>query len=201
MEADRARGASFGDVRDLGVAVKSTWRWLDYKGGVYNGSGETMNEADRNVGKAVVAQLGVRPAVIKGLRIGASAASSGEASADKPTRDRMGVDFVYATSHALVQAEAMRGQDGVVRRQGTYALAAFIPAKSLKVLARFDMWDPDTRKEGAALDVTERDYMAGLTWLPPATRLKLQLNVVRKTYSNELLPAVTLAQTQLQASW
>lgn len=113
----------------------------------------------------------------------------------------MGAELLYARGRALVQAEAMHGQDGAVTRQGMYALGAFYVLPSLKLTTRFDAWDPDVQKDAAAADVTERDYLAGLTWIPVATRLKVQLAVVRKTYTRDITPAVTLALTQLQASW
>ena len=107
----------------------------------------------------------------------------------------------YARGRALLQSEVMVGRDGMVTRQGMYALGGVSVLPSLKLVARFDAWDPDSRNEGAGTDVTERDYLGGFTWLPPATRLKLQLAVVRKTYSHAITPAATLALTQLQASW
>jgi hypothetical protein len=201
MESDKGRGASFGDVRDLGVAAKGKWRWLEYRAGVFDGSGETMNDVDKNVGKAIVGQLAFRPTFIPGLRIGSSAATSGRKTDDKPKRDRVGADVVYARGRVLFQAEGMHGQDAATMRQGMYALTSVAVLRSVKLSARFDAWDPDVQKESAFADVTERDYLAGFTWLPAATRLKLQFAVVRKTYSSKITPAVTLALTQLQASW
>lgn len=201
MESDRARGGSFGDVRDLGVAARGKWRWLEYRAGVFNGSGETMNEVDKNAGKALVGQLGLRPSFVKGLRLGASGATSGQAAADKPIRDRYGVDVVYLRGRVLVQTEAMQGRDGTITREGMYAMAGFNVLKTVKLLTRFDAWDPDIRKEGLAADVTERDYLAGITWLPSKTRLKAQLAVVHKTYSSAITPSITQLLTQVQASW
>ena len=201
MESDRARGASFGDVRDLGATARGTWRWIEYRAGVFNGSGETMNDVDRNVGKAIVGQLAFRPPFAPGLRVGSSAASSGTGTQDKPTRDRVGAELVYARGRVLVQAEGMRGQDGSLVRQGLYTLAAVRVLPTVKVIGRFDAWDPDVHSEGSSADVTERDYLGGVTWTPAGTRLKLQCAVVHKTYSLAITPSATLALTQLQASW
>ena len=201
FESDRARGGSFGDIRDLGADVRGKLNLLEYRAGVYNGSGETMNEVDKNVGKTVTGQLGLRPSFVKGLTIGTSAATSGRATGDKPTRDRIGAHVVYSFGKALVQSEVMTGQDGTTRRAGLYALAGFNVLPSLKVVARFDAWDPNTKREVAAGDVTERDYLVGFTWLPAATRLKAQFAVTRKTYTRDITAPVTLALTQLQASW
>jgi hypothetical protein len=201
MEMDRARGGSFGDVRDLGVAARGKWRRLDYRAGVYNGSGESMSEMDKNVGKAVVAQLGFKPPFVKGLRLGASGATSGKPAGDKPVRDRVGADLQYNVAGFLLQAEAMRGQDAGVQRGGLNAFVVRSIVPSLKVLARFDAWDPDVHKEGTPATVTERDYLAGFTWLPGSTRLKVQVNIVRKTYTRGLSPAMTQVLSQIQASW
>jgi hypothetical protein len=201
MESDKSRGGSFGDVRDLGVAARGSWRSLDYRAGLFNGSGETMNDVDKNVAKSAAGRLDWRVPFFDGLRIGASGVTSGPATVDKPTRDRVGADVRYVRGPALIQSEAMAGRDGATVRHGMYALAAVAVRPGLKVIARFDAWDPDARKESTPADVTERDYLAGLTWFPGGTRLKLQAALVHKTYSNAITPSVTAALTQLQASW
>jgi hypothetical protein len=201
MESSKARGASFGDVRDLGVAARGTWKQLDGRLGLFNGTGETMNDADKNAAKSGAAIIGWRPAFVQGLRVGASGATSGAATGDKPARDRVGVDVRYAHDWLTLQSEAMTGRDGSTTRRGMYALVGIAPIMSVKFVARFDGWDPDARKESTAADVTERDYLGGATWLPQATRLKLQIAVVRKTFTYSLAPSTTLLLTQLQASW
>lgn len=201
MESSKSRGASFGDVRDLGLAARGSVKSVDYRAGLFNGTGETMNDVDKNVAKAGAALIGWRVPFVKGLRIGASGATSGAATGDKPARDRVGADIRYVRGIFTVQSEAMTGQDGILRRAGMYVLGAAGPTKTVKIVARFDAWDPDTKTEATAASVTERDYLAGATWLPAATRLKLQLAVVRKTYTHNLTPAATLLLTQLQASW
>ncbi|HMC55204.1 MAG TPA: porin [Gemmatimonadaceae bacterium] len=201
MESSKTRGASFGDVRDLGAAAKGTWKRLDYKVGVFNGTGETMNDADRNAAKSVAAILGVKVPLVPGLRAGASGATSGSATADKPARDRIGVDVKYAHDWLTLQTEAMTGRDGSTTRRGMYALLGIAPMMTIKLVARFDAWDPNTTQETSAADVTERDYLVGGTWVPAATRLKLQVAAVRKTYTYSITPAVTLLLMQLQASW
>jgi len=201
MESSKARGASFGDVRDLGVAVKGGLKRLDYKAGIFNGTGETMNDADKNVAKSFAALFGVKVPFVSGLRVGASGATSGEATADKPARDRVGVDVKYAHDWLTIQTEAMTGRDGSTTRRGMYALLGVAPIMTVKLVARFDAWDPNTTQETSAADVTERDYLVGGTWVPAATRLKLQAAVVRKTYTYSIIPGATLLLTQLQASW
>ena len=201
MESDRGRGGAFGDVRDLGVQAKGKWKTLEYRAGVFNGSGENMNEsADRNVGKAVAGQLRVAVPFVKGLRLGMSGVTSGEAAGDKPVRDRVGADLVFLRGRLHLQSEAMTGMDAAIRRGGMYALAGWTSGP-LKFVARFDAWDPNTRLESAPADVTERDYLAGFTWIIPSTRLKLQTAVVRKTWTRDVTAPVTQALSQLQASW
>lgn len=201
FESDRARGGGLGDVRDLGVAASGSLRRLDYKIGMFNGSGESMNDVDRNVAKALVGQVALRPSFLNGLRLGASGATSGAATADKPARDRLGLDLVFTRSLASFQTELMTGRDGTIARRGFYALGTVSPRSGLKFVARFDAWDPDIHSEATPEDVTERDLLAGITWLPTATRLKLHVAVVRKTYSNGITPATTQLLSQLQAAW
>jgi hypothetical protein len=201
MESDKARFASFGDVRDAGVSVRRTWTALDYKVGVFNGSGETMNDVDRQVGKAVVGQLGFRPNVLPGVRVGLSGATSGRGAGDNPTRDRIGADLRVVRGPVSLQTEIMAGQDGPTHRLGWYALSTFTPRKGFKVVSRVDVFDPDLATDVYPTTVGECDYLAGFSWLPAATRLKLQINVVHKTYTAGLGPSSTLVLSQLQASW
>ena len=201
MESDKPRGASFGDVRDAGVSVRRGWSSLDYKLGVFNGSGESMNDVDKQVAKAVVGQLAFHPKFLPGFRIGASGTTSGSAAGDNPTRDRVGADARFLRGPVAVQVEAMTGQDAATRRLGRYALATYAPRPRVKLVARVDSWDPDRASDSTAATVAEHDYLGGFTWLPAGTRLKLQLNVVRKTYVAGLLPSSTLVLSQLQASW
>jgi hypothetical protein len=201
FQSDRARGGGLGDVRDLGVAASGSLRRVDYKVGVFNGSGESMNDVDRNVAKALVGQVALRPSFLRGLRLGVSGATSGAATDDKPARDRLGLDVVLTRRLASIQAELMTGRDGSIARRGFYALGTISPRSGVKFVARFDTWDPDIHSEATAGDVTERDLLAGITWLPTATRLKLHVAVVRKTYSNDITPATTQLLSQLQAAW
>lgn len=201
MESDKARSASFGDVRDAGVAVKRSWSAVDYRLGVFNGSGETMNDVDKQVGKAVVGSFAVHPMFVPWLRIGLSGATSGSGAADNPTRDRLGFDVRLARGPLAVQVEAMKGQDGTTRRLGRYALATYAATPRFKLVSRVDVWDPDLATDVYPTTVGECDYVGGFTWLPAGTRLKLQLNVVHKTYTEGLGPSSTLVLSQLQASW
>ena len=201
FQSDRARGGSLGDVRDVGVAARGVFRALELRTGLFNGSGESMNETDRNVGKAAVGQLVFRPKQITGVRLGISGATSGTATGDKPVRDRAGADLVFVRKRASFAAEFMGGQDGAVQRRGGYALATVTPVATLKLVGRFDAFDPDIRGESTPATVTERDFVAGITWAPAGTRLKLHTAVVRKTFTAGISPSTTQLLTQLQAAW
>jgi hypothetical protein len=201
MESDKARAASFGDVRDAGVAVKRSWSALDYRIGLFNGSGETMNDVDKQVGKAVVGSFAFHPVFMPWLRVGVSGATSGSGAGDNPTRDRLGVDVRLTRGPVALQLEGMKGQDGTTRRVGRYALATFAATPRFKLVSRVDVWDPDLATDVFPATVGECDYVGGFTWLPAGTRLKLQLNVVRKTYTDGLGPSSTLVLSQLQAAW
>jgi hypothetical protein len=66
--ADRARGGSYGDVRDFGVMIRGPiGKQVDYQLGLFNGSSENQNDVDKNDQKAVIGRLVVRPPFIKGL--------------------------------------------------------------------------------------------------------------------------------------
>jgi len=201
MFSDRARGGTFGDIRDLGIVARSSLSWIEYHAGVFNGSGENQNEVDKNVGKSAIVRVALKPRLLRGLQFGASGATSGAATADKPTRDRVGAELIYRYHALLLQSEAMRGQDGTITRRGGYFLAAFGLNPRLRLHARADAWDPDASSESAAVAATERDYLSGVTWMPAATRLKLQFVAVRKTYTRNIVPAATQAIITMQASW
>ena len=201
MESDKSRGAAFGDVRDAGVTMRRAWSAMDYRLGVFNGSGETMNDVDKQVGTAVIGQLGFHPSSMKWLRVGVSGATSGHGAADNPTRDRLGADVRLTRGPIALQVEGMMGQDGPVHRVGYYALATYALRPQFRLVTRFDVFDPDLATDVVPATISECDYVGGFTWLPAGTRLKLQVNVVRKTYSAGLAPSSTIVLSQLQASW
>jgi hypothetical protein len=160
-----------------------------------------MNDVDKQVGKALVGQLAFHPKSWKGIRVGVSGATSGPAAGDDPTRDRVGADVRLVRGPVVLQLEGMTGQDAGTRRLGGYALATVAARPRFKLVGRVDAWDPDRATDSTTAGVSARDYLGGFTWLPAGTRLKLQLNVVRKTYTGGLLPSSTLVLSQLQASW
>jgi phosphate-selective porin len=201
MFSDRARGGSFGDVRDLGAQVRGAFAMSEFQAGVFNGSGESQNDVDKNVGKSFVGRAALRPIASANLQLGMSGATAGRASADKATRDRIGGEVEYRGGPLMLRSEVIRGQDGAIARLGYYALATLAVRPTVKLVTRYDTWDPDTHKETTTADVTERDYLIGASWFPPQTRLKLQFAGVRRTYAERITPAVTQALLNVQASW
>ncbi|MDB4907041.1 MAG: hypothetical protein JWO05_1825 [Gemmatimonadetes bacterium] len=201
MFSDRARGGSFGDVRDVGVALRGKWTLAEFQVGAFDGSGEAQNDVDKNVGKSLVARVAVRPSFVKGLQVGASGASAGAGSLDNPVRDRAGAELRFSTGRVLLVAEAMHGQDDITTRFGAYALASVGIAPTVKLQARLDSWDPDTHREAAAADVTQRDALVGASWLPAGTRLKLQLAAVHKTFTRNITKSRSQVLLNMQAAW
>ena len=201
MSMDRARGGTFGDVRDIGSLIRGRSSLLDVQLGVFNGSGENQNDVDHNVAKSVVGRVVLHPPHLVGLQLGASGTTAGAPSADKPVRDRIGVDIALGRGRTFFQAEGMRGHDGAITRMGWYSLARWSVDASTAVHVRVDAWDPDISSESTPADARERDYIAGFNWLPPATRLKVQLDLTDKTFNQSIAPSRVLAVLNLQASW
>ena len=198
--SDRARGGSFGDMRDVGLSVRGRLAGtLDYQVGAFNGSGESQNDVDANLSKAVVAHVAYRPR--QQFLVGASGVSGGRGAADAPTRDRVGTELRVQTTRWLLQSEAVAGHDGAVARQGVYVHAGYRALRPLDLHLRFDAWDPDRAREEDAASATERDYLAGLTWNVPGTPLKAQADGVRRTYSAALVPNRWQLLVNLQTSW
>ncbi|MEP6999102.1 MAG: porin [bacterium] len=198
--SDRARGGSFGDMRDIGVALRGRWTSaLDYQVGAFNGSGEAQNDVDANLAKAIIGRVAFRP--MTALQFGVSGVYAGTTAADAPRRDRDGVDVRFRSGKLLLQAEAVAGHDALLSRRGMYALASYRALPMTDLHARFDAWDPDTKREADTASATERDYLAGFTWTMPAAGLKTQADVVRRTYSSALAPSRWQLLINLQTSW
>jgi uncharacterized coiled-coil protein SlyX len=198
--SDRARGGSLGDVRDIGAVLWGPLtRRIDYRIGLFNGSGESQNDVDRNDQKVVAGRLVVRP--LKGLQVGASSVWGNGERADRPRRDRLGAELLFTRGAFKAKGEWMTGRDADLERRGYYALFAYAVRPRLEAVVRFDAWDPDTRFETSANNVEERDYLGGFNYHVSQNRAKVQVNYVHKTYANEVVPARRLVLVNLQASW
>ncbi len=202
FSSDRARGGGLGDVRDLGVTIRGPLgKNFDYQLGLFNGTGENMNDLDKNDQKGVIGRLVVRPPFIKGLQIGGSGAWSNGRQPDRPRRDRLGAELLYRRDRFLAKSEVMTGEDGDLHRVGYYTLFGYRITPKFEGVFRFDSWDPDTRLETNSANVTERDYVVGVNYYFTESKLKLQLNYLRKTFANGILPSRNLVLVNLQTSW
>lgn len=200
--SDRARGGSYGDVRDLGVMIRGPiGKQVDYQLGFFNGSGENQNDVDKNDQKAVIGRLVVRPSFLKGLQIGGSGAWGNGARHDRPRRDRLGGEMLFVRGPFKFKSELMSGKDADLHRLGYYTHFGYVVAPKGEVIFRFDAWDPDTRRETNSANVTERDYVAGYNYYIFGNNVKLQVNYLRKTFHNNIVPSRNQLLVNLQTSW
>jgi phosphate-selective porin len=200
--SDRARGGNYGAVWDTGVMLRGTLSThTDYQVGLFNGSGERHNDADKNDQKALIGRLLVRPSFIKGLQIGGSGAWGGKSADDRPRRDRLGAEMVFSQDNFTFKSELMAGKDSQTHRLGYYTHFGYRLTPKLEALFRFDSWDPDTRIETSSLNVAERDYVAGFNYFITENNVKFQFNYIRKTFAQNIVPSRNLLLANLQTSW
>lgn len=196
--SDRARGGAYGDVRDIGVSLRGTLRKrLDYQLGVFNGSGESQNETDRNDRKSVAGRFVA--GVTGNLRVGLSGAWAGPGDATVPRRDRLGGEVLFARGPLKLAAEYMTGRDGALDRRGYYAHAGYRFRPNLEGVVRVDTWDPDTARDDTPATDEETDYTIGFNYSPMA-KLRFQFNAVHKAFSGNT-PERNLLLANLQTSW
>lgn len=194
--------ARLGDVRDFGVMVFGPLNsQLDYQIGVFNGSGETQNETDHSDQKALAGRLVYRPAFLKGLQIGTSGVWGNGNRSINPRRDRLGAEMLYVRNKFKFKSELMTGVDGTVHRRGYYAHFGYRFIPKLEGIFRFDMFDPDIRRETNASTVTERDYIAGFNYYIKDNNFKLQFNYLRKTFAGSFVPSRNQFLVNLQTAW
>jgi hypothetical protein len=200
--SDRARGGNYGDVRDVGLMIYGPLsKRVDYQLGVFNGSGESQNDLDKNDQKVVAGRLVARPSLIKGLQIGGSGVWGNGQRADRPRRDRLGAEALFIRGPFTLKGEVMTGSDGPIHRRGYYGHLAYLFNPKIQGVFRIDTWDPDISKETTAANATERDYVGGLNYFIREKYFKLQFNYVRKTYTNHLIPSRNVLLLNLQTWW
>jgi hypothetical protein len=200
--SDRARGGTFGDIRDVGAVL----RWMagprfEVHGGVYNGSGEGQNEMDRNDQKAIAGRVVVKPARVDGLQLGLSGVWAGGNGPGRSRRDRAGAELLFTRGRLKVRAEWTRGQDGLVERRGHYGLVSWKVAAKVELVGRVDTWDADVDTDADASTVQQRDYLAGVNYYLDGNRAKLQLDYVRNTFAGSVVRDRNLLLFNLQTSW
>jgi phosphate-selective porin OprO/OprP len=142
--------------RDIGIQLggaflkKRAGNLLEYKFGVFNGSGINISDT-ANAAKDFVGRILVNP--FKGLTLGTSyyngwgkaiKPSSGYAGRSQ-TRNRFGLEVNYATLRFLARGEYIQGIDGSTEKAGWYLLAGYyiIPQK-LQLVFKYDTYDPNT---------------------------------------------------------
>ncbi len=200
--SDRGRGGNFGDLRDLGVSFRGglTSR-VDYQVGLFNGSGESQNDVDKDNQKALIGRLVLRPPILKGLQIGGSGVWGNGSTPSRLRRDRLGTELLFVRGPFKFKSELMTGKDADFHRRGYYTLGAYKIKPQIEAVYRFDVWDPDRRFETNAANVTETDHVAGINYYIRENNLKMQFNYLRRTFQNGIVPSKNLFLINLQTSW
>lgn len=164
VEALTARGKDVignHNGRDIGVQLGGTILKLkdrplvDYRLGVYNGSG--INTADNNEKKDIAARLITHP--ITGLDISAGLYNGSRYIAEvkngnvvttpahNADRDRLGLDLNYDWNNLAIRAEYIHGKDDATKREGYYVQGGYyFLQKKLQLLAKYDFYDADKSK-------------------------------------------------------
>ncbi|MDQ2920791.1 MAG: porin [Acidobacteriota bacterium] len=200
--SDRARGGNFGDIRDVGIMLYGPLtKAVDYQLGIFNGSGESQNDLDKNDQKAVAGRLVVRPPFIRGLQLGGSGVWGNWQRADRPRRDRLGAESLFVRGPITLKGELMTGSDGAIHRRGYYGHFAYQFDPKFQGIFRADTWDPDIARENNAANATERDYVAGFNYFIRERYFKLQFNYLRKTFPSGLVPSRNVLLLNLQTWW
>ncbi len=200
--SDRARGGNFGDVRDLGVSFRGGFTSrVDYQVGLFNGSGESQNDVDKDNHKAVIGRVVLRPPILKGLQVGGSGVWGNGSTPSRQRRDRLGTELLFVRGPFRFKSELMTGKDADFHRRGYYTLGAYKIKPQIEAVYRFDVWDPDRRFETNAANVTETDHVAGINYYIRENNLKMQFNYLRRTFQNGIVPSKNLFLINLQTSW
>ena len=164
VEALVARGKDVGgnqNGRDIGIQLSGTILKyndrpvIDYRLGVYNGSG--INTTDANEKKDFATRLILHP--VAGLDISAALYNGSRHIAEvktgtvvttpakNVTRDRYGFDLSYDLNNFSVRGEYLHGTDELIDREGYYAqVGYYFLQKKLQLLAKYDFYDADKSK-------------------------------------------------------
>ena len=200
--SDRSRGGTFGDTRELGAMVFGPLgKQFDYQAGVFNGAGETQNDADTNNEKAFAGRFVFHPTAIKGLQLGTSGLYAPNTAALNPGHQRLGFESVYQRNKLRLKSEFMMGIDGDIHRRGYYAHVGYRFMPKLEGIFRYDMFDPNTGLESTPACVTEQDYITGFNYYIKENNFKIQFNYARKTFASNITPSRDLFVLALQTAW
>jgi len=170
----------WGDIRDLGVMLRGSFDNGEYQLGVFNGEGQ--NVTDANDSKDVAARVVFKPSTTPGLELGLST-YQGKRGAEKATNRRVGAEARFLSDPWVLKAEYMTGRDNVssstlADREGWFLLAGYSLDAKRQIVARYDVWDPDTDLSGDQ----EQDWLLGMNWFLAKHNAKFQLNLVRKNF-------------------
>lgn len=189
VEALTARGKDVGgnqNGRDIGILLGGTVLKLkdrpvvDYRLGVYNGSG--INTVDNNEGKDIAARLIVHPvvgfdisaALFDGSRFVPEVKTGTVVTTPSKTvnRDRFGLDLSYDLKNFSVRSEYISGKDDQTEREGYYVLGGYyFFQKKVQLVAKYDFYDTDKSKA----DNSSTWYVLGANYNFNANT-KLQVN-------------------------
>ncbi|MDP3434204.1 MAG: porin [Bacteroidota bacterium] len=164
VEALTARGKDVGgnqNGRDIGILLGGTLLKLknrpvvDYRLGVYNGSG--INTADKDEEKDYAARLIFYP--VTGLAFSGAWYDGSRFVPEVKTgtvvttpskivnRDRLGFDLSYDLKNFSLRSEYIYGKDDLTEREGYYVLGAYyFLQKKVQVVAKYDFYDADKAK-------------------------------------------------------
>ena len=193
VEALVARGKDVGgnqNGRDIGIQLGGTILKLkdrpvlDYRLGVYNGSG--INTTDTNEKKDFATRLIVHPVV--GLDISAALYNGSRFVPEVKTgtvvttpsknvdRNRYGFDLNYDLKDLAIRGEYIHGTDDLVDREGYYFQAGYyFLQKKLQLIAKYDFYDADKAK----VDNASTWYVFGANY-NFNTNVRLQANYTFK---------------------
>ena len=146
---------------DLGIQLGGTILKLkdrpviDYKLGVFNGSG--INTVDNNDTKDIAARLILHP--VTGLDLGAAIYNGSRFVPEVKTgtvvttpsrsvdRNRYGFDLSYDLKNLSVRSEYIYGKDDITEREGYYLLGGYyLLQKKVQLVAKYDFYDADKAK-------------------------------------------------------
>ncbi len=188
----------YGDVRDTGVQLNSTFSDFDLKVGVFNGIGDRQNALALSDNKAILGHLAYNG--VKNLTFGVSGgrgntgvtATSGAVSqtrrADRTLFNLFAAynkNKIYAASEYLrgnavpiTITPASGGTPGVTAAgrdiEGYYAAVGYMFTPKLQGLFRYDNFDTDRNTGNSTL----KDYTLGLNYFLKGTEAKVQFNIV-----------------------
>ena len=175
--------------RDVGVQLGGSFLkyanryWIDYKIGLFNGSG--INVSDNNNNKDLAGRLVAHP--IERLSIGGSFYSGkgfyGTPTAANHVRNRAGIELNYEYQRCFFRSEYIEGKDGVIKRNGWYAETGYflIPSR-LQFVLRLDKNDPNS----AVSNNATTNYLIGGTYhFNNWSKIQAAFTVIKKEASTK----------------